>query len=197
MIQRHRSQIFCKLGVLEFFLDSHLRKTAPRFTCSKSTIKTPEQWRHWRRSSVFIVNFKLCSGVSIVDFKQGNAGWEPRFYSLIELFSIFPFIFFVLFLNVIMVARDWREWREWREFYRKKNQLIESCFKLIWTCEHQIWCDSLWFQKFDRALAAQMFGLLIQRKIFQKKDLELVSAAHFVFYFFRYWDILSSRFSTT
>ena len=80
--------------------------TQPTSTCSKSTMKTPEQWRHWRRSSVFIVNFKLYSGVSIVDFKQGNAGWEPRFYSLIELFSIFPFIFFLISKLIMVATRD-------------------------------------------------------------------------------------------
>ena len=40
------------------------------------TIKTPER-RRWRRSGVFIVNFKhisrLCSSVSIVNFEHVNA----------------------------------------------------------------------------------------------------------------------------
>ena len=40
----------------------------------KLTIKTPE-WRHWRRSGVFIVNFEHFSSVSFIDFKQINASW--------------------------------------------------------------------------------------------------------------------------
>ena len=49
---------------------------------SKLTIKTSER-RHRSRSGVFIVNFKTdfthCSGISIVDFKQVNAGWVTIF----------------------------------------------------------------------------------------------------------------------
>ena len=47
---------------------------------SKLTIETPElrQWRHWRRSVVFIVNFEYLyftppSSASVVNFKQLNA----------------------------------------------------------------------------------------------------------------------------
>ena len=36
--------------------------------CSQLTIKTPER-RHWR-------HFTHCSGASIVDFRQVNAGWK-------------------------------------------------------------------------------------------------------------------------
>ena len=39
--------------------------------CSKLTIKTPE-WRYWRRSGVFIVNFE-----------QVNASWVPYLWSLV------------------------------------------------------------------------------------------------------------------
>ena len=43
--------------------------------CSKLTIKTAAR-RQWRRSGIFIVNFEQTShGISIVDFKQVNAGW--------------------------------------------------------------------------------------------------------------------------
>ena len=46
--------------------------------CSKLTIKIPER-RHWRRSSIFIINFEhisnLCSSVTIVNFEQVNADW--------------------------------------------------------------------------------------------------------------------------
>ena len=44
--------------------------------CSKLTITTLEQL-HWRRSGVFIVNFKHIShlGVSIVNCELVNAGW--------------------------------------------------------------------------------------------------------------------------
>ena len=45
--------------------------------CPKFTMKTPE-WRHWRRSGVFIVNFEQisqCFGVPVVDFDQVNIGW--------------------------------------------------------------------------------------------------------------------------
>ena len=46
--------------------------------CSKLTTKTPE-WRHSRRSGVFIINFwtyfKPFSSVSIVNFEQENARW--------------------------------------------------------------------------------------------------------------------------
>ena len=38
----------------------HLSSTQPAFTYSKLTIKTPER-RQWRRSGVFIVNFKHTS----------------------------------------------------------------------------------------------------------------------------------------
>ena len=66
--------------------------TKSTFTCSKSTVQTPEQWmcgicsklimktpeqHHWRYSDVFIVNFEHIphsSGVSIADFEQVNAG---------------------------------------------------------------------------------------------------------------------------
>ena len=46
---------------------------------SKLTVKTPKQ-RHWRHFGVFIVDFEhishLCSGVSIANFEQVNAGWD-------------------------------------------------------------------------------------------------------------------------
>ena len=47
-----------------------------REICSKLTINTPKR-RHWRRFSVFIVNFEhishLCSSVSILNYEQVNA----------------------------------------------------------------------------------------------------------------------------
>ena len=43
------------------------------------TVTTPER-RHWRRSDVYIVNFKYIlhpfSNVSIFDFEQANVNWE-------------------------------------------------------------------------------------------------------------------------
>ena len=48
---------------------------------SKLTIKTLKQ-PHCRRFDVFIANFEhishLCSSISIVNFKQVNAGWVPQ-----------------------------------------------------------------------------------------------------------------------
>ena len=50
-----------------------------REICSKLTIKTLE-WRHWRRSGVFIVNFENIlhplSSVSIFGFEQVNVSWR-------------------------------------------------------------------------------------------------------------------------
>ena len=47
--------------------------------CSKLTTKPPKR-RQCRRFGGFIVNFEhishLCSGASIVNFEQVNAGWE-------------------------------------------------------------------------------------------------------------------------
>ena len=46
--------------------------------CSGLTVKTPER-RHCCRNGVFIVGFghglARCSGVSVVYFRQVNAGW--------------------------------------------------------------------------------------------------------------------------
>ena len=59
--------------------------------CSKLIIKTPERC-HWRRSGVFIVNFEEishCSGVSVVDFEQLNAGWEATLLEMQILFGKF------------------------------------------------------------------------------------------------------------
>ena len=43
--------------------------------CSGLAVKTP--WRHhWRRASVFKIDCaRVCSGVSVFDFGQVNAGW--------------------------------------------------------------------------------------------------------------------------
>ena len=38
----------------------------PAFTCSKLTIETLKQGRHWRRSGVFIVNFQRISNLGQV-----------------------------------------------------------------------------------------------------------------------------------
>ena len=46
--------------------------------CSKLTIKTPE-WRHWRRSGVFIVNFKRVWHIVLV-------------FPLLTLFPVFPLL---------------------------------------------------------------------------------------------------------
>ena len=50
--------------------------------CSKLTIKIPER-RQWRRSGVFIINFKTyftpCSSVSIVNFEHVIAGWDDYY----------------------------------------------------------------------------------------------------------------------
>ena len=46
---------------------------------SSLAIKTPE-WRHWRLSVVFIVNFKQILYIALVfpfvDFEQINTGWD-------------------------------------------------------------------------------------------------------------------------
>ena len=54
-------------------------KTQPAFTCSRSTIQSPKV--NNKEINVFIANFgqiSNCSGVSVADFKQGNAGWEDK-----------------------------------------------------------------------------------------------------------------------
>ena len=74
--------------------------TQQTFTCSKSTVETPEKpdicskltigiWEshHWGRSGVFIINFKLFytfPSFPIVDFEQANICWGNyvAFYSL-------------------------------------------------------------------------------------------------------------------
>ena len=50
------------------------------FTCSKSTIKTPEQSKKKFKSLLLTPNsLTHCSFVSIVDFEQVNAGWvDPQ-----------------------------------------------------------------------------------------------------------------------
>ena len=70
------------------------------FTCSKSTMESPEQtvksvWRYQEinSSGIFTVTiwtyFTLCSGVSIDDFEKTNAGLEhffrAKYYFLAEL----------------------------------------------------------------------------------------------------------------
>ena len=93
---------------------SQAETTQPATTCSKLTIKTPEkkceicskftiktpEWRHWRRSSVVIVNFwtffTTCSSVSVANFEQVNVNWEVNDFSvllqtLIEISWIFLF----------------------------------------------------------------------------------------------------------
>ena len=65
-------------------------RSQPAFTCSKLTIKPPEQCvkklgiktreRHQlRRSGVFVVDLEQishCSGITIVDSEQVNAFWD-------------------------------------------------------------------------------------------------------------------------
>ena len=49
---------FCHYPAGIHLLKVNRRNTRPRCeTCSKSTIKTPD-WRQWRRSGAFIVNFE-------------------------------------------------------------------------------------------------------------------------------------------
>ena len=84
--------------------DNYLLLTQPAITCSKLPIETLEQRCeicskltinppkrcHWRRFGGFIVNFEyvsyLCSGVSIVNFEQINAGWVTN--PFLQIFHI-------------------------------------------------------------------------------------------------------------
>ena len=63
--------------------------------CSKLIIKTPE-WRQWRRSDIFTVNFEhishLFSSVSIVDFKQVNVSKWRVWWKFIHL-QVYPLAF--------------------------------------------------------------------------------------------------------
>ena len=69
-----------------YFFKINNRNTRKRCEiCSKLTIKAPE-WRRWRRSGVFIVNFEhvshLTSSVFLVDFKQVNLTWVEKLYQI-------------------------------------------------------------------------------------------------------------------
>ena len=62
-----------------FLLEVKNRNMRVRYeTCSKLTIKRPEQ-RHWRRSGVFIVNFKPMSYIVLLflffNFEHVTVGW--------------------------------------------------------------------------------------------------------------------------
>ena len=63
--------------------------------CSKLIIKTPE-WRQWRRSDIFAVNFEhishLFSSASIVDFKQVNVSKWRVWWKFIHL-QVYPLAF--------------------------------------------------------------------------------------------------------
>ena len=59
-------------------------------------MKTSER-RHGRRSGVFVINFEQilhCSGVSIADSQQVNAGCKQTKSSTLELFLSNTFCFF-------------------------------------------------------------------------------------------------------
>ena len=112
-----------------YHYDNYLLLTQPAVTCSKLPIETLEQRceicskltieppkrRHWRRFADFIVNFEhishLCSSVSIVNFKQLNAGWTsvPFFdfdfktYNPIHLFIVRSETFSEIFLTCMVV----------------------------------------------------------------------------------------------
>ena len=70
---------------------------------SKLTIKTLER-RHWRPSSVFIVNFEHISHlalVSTVNFEQVNSGWEWTFNDYLQYVNLnFSFYWFNIFAMV-------------------------------------------------------------------------------------------------
>ena len=56
-----------------------VKETFPQltFVYSKTTIETPQQWRQWHSSGVFIVNCEQIShfsSVAIIDFEQVNDG---------------------------------------------------------------------------------------------------------------------------
>ena len=60
-----------KLSILDVRRDpGYAPGFKPVFTCSKSTIETPEQCEKSAQS------FTQCSGVTIADFEQVNADWD-------------------------------------------------------------------------------------------------------------------------
>ena len=62
IVKRHK--LVTPVGI--YLLKVNNRNTRSRSEiCSKLTIKTPE-WRHWRRSVVFIINFEQISHVVLV-----------------------------------------------------------------------------------------------------------------------------------
>ena len=73
-----------------YLLKANNRNTRTRCEiCSKLTIKIPER-RHWRRSSIFIVNFEHftpCSSVTIDNFEHVIAGWDNSITSIQFIFS--------------------------------------------------------------------------------------------------------------
>ena len=78
-------QIFYPVGIYLFKVNNRNTGTVGEI-CSKLTVKTPER-SQWRRSGVFIVNFKQISLIVlvsiVVDFEQVNTGWETRnFYAI-------------------------------------------------------------------------------------------------------------------
>ena len=77
-------QIFYPVGIYLFKVNN--RNTGTVWNMFKINIKTPER-SQWRRSGVFIVNFKQISHIVlvsiVVDFEQVNTGWETRnFYAI-------------------------------------------------------------------------------------------------------------------
>ena len=90
-----------------------LLPTQPAITCSKLTIKTPErrQWRH-------------CSNVSIVNFKQANDGW--RISIQLSRMTLFAYI----------VIRFWKSTQFWLCCIEKVYLEITRHFMLekTWYC---------------------------------------------------------------
>ena len=79
--EKHQVSLLWRYPVGNCMFKFNNRNTRTRYEiCSKLTIKTPER-RQWRRSVVFIVNFKRISHVSIVNFEQVNASWLFKIFS--------------------------------------------------------------------------------------------------------------------
>ena len=95
--------------------------------CSYLTIKTPE-WRHWRRSGVFIVNFEYISYFVLVFLlNMENADWVHSFtlfsamITCLNLSSHFRIIGIDLFLTL------W--WYHNIRFYFSSSKITSSVYQ--------------------------------------------------------------------
>ena len=102
----------------------HEMDTQPAFTCSKSRIEIPEQC---------VTNFIHCSGVSIFDFGQVNAGWDgfQWTWNVSTLSKNSPMKLLWIFMYTLL----------WRK-YEKVSAVIWT--KLIMSCNKTLFHGSLY-----------------------------------------------------